>query len=108
MPHYVYRYYDSADRLLYVGYTHSFSTRASAHERDAVWWPDVVTVKLERFPDEISGRAAEKHGIIGEGPLHNIIHAVVYEKVVTADVVKLPWSVEKSRIRKRLRAEGRL
>ena len=108
MTHYVYRYYDSADRLLYIGSTYSFSTRAAAHERDATWWPDVTAVKLERFPDQLSSLSAEIYGIKTEGPIHNKAHVVAYEPPPAPHVGKMSWEVEKRQIRKRLRAEGRL
>jgi hypothetical protein len=46
----VYRYYDAAGRLLYVGVTGNGHYRAHAHSRgSASWWPLVVRGEFEHF-----------------------------------------------------------
>src|SRR5699024_9013718 len=45
----LYRFYDSAGRLLYVGITMDLSRRLAKH-RQRDWWPDVAEADYEYFP----------------------------------------------------------
>lgn len=66
----LYRFYDSADCLLYVGISLGPATRFRAHaSRD--WWPGVAKSTLEWWPDLESAKAAEKLAIETERPTHN-------------------------------------
>lgn len=74
VPTTLYRFYDAADRLLYVGITSVGPNRWGSHEqRD--WWSLVARVTTEHFPDRSSALAAEQAAIRSEGPKHNIVHA---------------------------------
>lgn len=70
--HYVYRCYDEAGRLLYVGHSGDLRERASAHRKFAAWWPLMATTRLVGpFPSKEAARAAERAAIEREAPRHN-------------------------------------
>lgn len=69
----LYRFYDSDDRLLYVGISLHAATRASQHRSEKAWWPNVVRMDVERLPDRQAAQAAELAAIRGEKPLHNVV-----------------------------------
>lgn len=69
----VYRCFDAAGQLLYVGSTsRGASTRLQFHEKNAAWWPAVADVQLESFDRIEAARAAESRAIRTEHPKHNV------------------------------------
>lgn len=70
----LYRFYDAADALLYVGITGAPRKRWQTHSGLKSWWPDVVTVTVEHHPDRGSVLEAERLAIITERPRHNVVH----------------------------------
>jgi predicted GIY-YIG superfamily endonuclease len=76
----LYRFYDSDDRLLYVGVSSSFTSRAHAHSKNSQWFEKSVRVTLEHHPTREAVLEAEKFAIKQEDPLHNKIHSVRNEK----------------------------
>ena len=73
----VYRLYDEADRLLYVGaslYPHS---RLRDHEKKA-WGGRVARKTVEWHPDKKRGLAAEAAAIKTEHPEFNIMYATPF------------------------------
>lgn len=67
----VYRLYNAAGTLLYVGYSSSVFRRIRAH-MDARHWSDaVVKILVERWPTRDEALLAEAQAIAEEGPLHN-------------------------------------
>lgn len=67
----VYRFYDEAGTLLYVGRTARLPERFGTHRREKPWWPKVATIKLEWMPvDDLHN--AEMNAIRTEKPKHNI------------------------------------
>jgi len=70
----LYRFYDSNDRLLYVGISFHAATRASEHRRDKAWWPQVSRMTVEHLTTRTAALAAEQAAIIRERPIHNVIH----------------------------------
>jgi hypothetical protein len=68
----VYRYYDAAGRLLYVGATGSGYYRAHGHARSgAAWWPLVARGEFEHFATMAEAYSAELRQIVQLGPLYN-------------------------------------
>jgi len=73
VTHNLYRCFDANDDLLYVGISWSAPTRFSEHSRQAPWWPEVTTIRLEAFPDRREAEWAEFEAIKTERPRHNKI-----------------------------------
>lgn len=69
----VYRMFDSADRLLYVGATTRLPKRIDEHSRDKAWWTEVTTISVEHFASRDDAFAAEAAAIPAESPVHNIV-----------------------------------
>lgn len=85
MTHYVYRCFDEADRLLYIGCTADMGSRMAVHMASGdnpasrVLIMRMVRHEVEEHPDEASGRAAERAAIYAEEPLANLHHQRVRE-----------------------------
>jgi len=67
----LYRYFDAAGELLYVGISFHAIVRAGAHRNSAEWWAQVHTMTVERFPTRELAAAAELVAIRTEGPRFN-------------------------------------
>lgn len=78
-PHYLYRCYDKAGRLLYVGCTINPRKRLSLHEtsvgpaasRLLQRYMDSFVVDADIYPSEAAGHAAETVAIFMEQPVFN-------------------------------------
>lgn len=69
--HVLYRQYDAAGDLLYIGITNEWDRRAGEHGRLSPWWSEVARVTHESFPDRASAMQAEKAAIRSEDPVFN-------------------------------------
>lgn len=71
----VYRFYDSADRLLYVGFSICYLDRFEQHalpsSPSTEWWPLQVRHTVVHYEDGATALAAERHAIRTEGPIYN-------------------------------------
>lgn len=76
----LYRYYDAAGSLLYVGVSKSVVARAMQHERQARWWARWSMMVRETYATRDEALAAERVAIERERPLFNVMHAVLEEK----------------------------
>lgn len=72
--HVLYRFFDHAGQLLYVGITTNIVQRWSEHRGTKRWWTDVADARVEFFPDRQSLADAERLAIRTECPLHNIVN----------------------------------
>ncbi|RON44298.1 hypothetical protein BK666_18275 [Pseudomonas frederiksbergensis] len=70
----LYRHFDSAKNLLYVGISLSTVARLSQHRRSSRWADDIASIEIERFPNLALAAEAEKHAIIVENPKWNRVH----------------------------------
>ena len=70
----VYRFFDAADRLLYIGLTSVGVARFAQHAIDQPWWRDVVRIAVQHFDSLDDAIVAERLAILAEQPLHNVIH----------------------------------
>jgi predicted GIY-YIG superfamily endonuclease len=70
----LYRFFDGAGRLLYIGITMDPTSRWRNHERKKDWWAEVRSMTAEPFPTLEAVRAAETAAIKAERPIHNIVH----------------------------------
>ncbi len=67
----VYRVYDAAERLLYVGASKSALTRAMQHAATKDWWPEVATIRVTWHPTPAAAAVEELRAIDAERPLYN-------------------------------------
>jgi len=67
----LYRHFDKDGLLLYVGISLSAIERLRSHRRYAVWYRDIATIAVERFPTRWEALLAERVAIEDEKPLHN-------------------------------------
>lgn len=74
-PHVLYRFFDAAGLLLYIGMTVSLPQRMAQHGVEKPWWAEVASVTVEHFPDRASVHQAEKAAIVVERPRYNVVHA---------------------------------
>jgi predicted GIY-YIG superfamily endonuclease len=73
---YLYRLYGEGEALLYAGITDDWTRRLREHSRIKPWLTDVLSVKLERYPDRAAVVAAERRAIRSEKPRYNIHHNI--------------------------------
>lgn len=66
----LYRAYDAAGQLLYVGISMSLDGRLTKHRRTE-WWPLVAEITVQWFEGREPAKAAERAAIIAEAPLYN-------------------------------------
>jgi hypothetical protein len=66
----LYRHFDAAGQLLYVGISKSAIARLAQHS-DKPWLDDLATMKVEYFPTRGEAEAAEIAAIRTERPMHN-------------------------------------
>lgn len=57
----VYRFYDKADAVIYVGITNNPAHRWAAHATDKSWWCDVATREVEWFDTREEAERIEDH-----------------------------------------------
>ena len=67
----VYRCFNEAGDLLYIGSTKTYLRRLQSHGTQSEWWPDVAATKAQRFPTLHEARVAERQAIGTENPIHN-------------------------------------
>jgi len=72
--HALYRFFDSYDRLLYVGITVDPGARWKSHSKGQPWWLEVAYCTIEQWPSREMARRAERAAIIGEHPKHNVVY----------------------------------
>lgn len=73
-PYMVYRLYDAAGDLLYVGQTGDFLVRIRGHFQQSRWWSEVDRWFLEPHQTMQSSIDAEIEAIQNEHPRHNRLH----------------------------------
>lgn len=70
----LYRHFDAAGQLLYVGASINPYARTSMHSSQSAWFRQVVRIEMEWFADGVSLMCAEKAAIERERPLINRQH----------------------------------
>ncbi|MFF5980353.1 GIY-YIG nuclease family protein [Streptomyces olindensis] len=68
----LYRLYDEAGVLLYVGISCNLYERWKDHREEKLWWPQVAEKRVEWYENRSEADSAEVHAIVTEDPLHNI------------------------------------
>jgi hypothetical protein len=67
----LYRLYDAAETLLYVGISDAPAYRWSQHACEKPWWPDVARKVVEWHDSRDLAMCAESVAIRSENPIHN-------------------------------------
>lgn len=67
----LYRHFDAAGRLLYVGISRSVTARLAQHAKSG-WDHLIARVEIERFPTREDAERAERKAIWAERPIHNV------------------------------------
>lgn len=68
----LYRIYDAAGQLLYVGITIDPPTRFHRHEADQPWWSELARIDVVWYAERTLALQAEADAIISERPRYNI------------------------------------
>jgi predicted GIY-YIG superfamily endonuclease len=71
-PSTLYRFFDHAGALLYVGVAGNPGRRWEQHAKAKSWWATVATTTVEHFASRDEALAAEREAIANERPLHNV------------------------------------
>ncbi|MET8334401.1 GIY-YIG nuclease family protein [Streptosporangium canum] len=71
-PTTLYRLYNSADALLYIGIGGNPGRRFQQHRGAKHWWGDIAHITLEHHPTREAALEAEATAIRTENPRHNI------------------------------------
>lgn len=69
--HVLYRLFNAAGELLYIGITNDLNARFSWHAGRSPWWPEVADCRTDFFPSREALRAAETQAIKAEQPRYN-------------------------------------
>lgn len=67
----LYRFYDHAGALLYVGITHNVDQRWASHARNQPWWLDVARKTIEWHPNRSVAEKLESEALEREKPLYD-------------------------------------
>jgi hypothetical protein len=70
----LYRFYDAAGELLYVGITNTPAWRFQNHQEESDWWPRAASLFTEWHATRELAEAAELRAIEGEQPENNRKH----------------------------------
>lgn len=73
-PTTLYRFFNDAGDLLYVGITCRGLERFSDHATEQGWWPEVAATTTAHFPNRADAAAAETEAIRTESPRYNVVH----------------------------------
>lgn len=71
-PTALYRLYDQADELIYVGVAVDPERRWKNHAVNSRWWPNVQRRSVEWHDDRPTALAAETRAIVAENPVYNV------------------------------------
>lgn len=73
-PHVLYRFYDTAGALLYIGITLNPGERWKRHRDEKPWWTEVANITLQQHGSREAVLAAERAAIETETPRYNVVH----------------------------------
>lgn len=76
-PTFLYRFFDSKDKLLYVGMSYHLENRLDSH-RFGKPWDHISRIQIQRFPTREEAAAAEREAILSEAPAWNVIYAPLF------------------------------
>jgi excinuclease UvrABC nuclease subunit len=67
----LYRCFDAAGDLLYIGATYNTRQRFRRHRQSTPWWSEVASTTEESFEFRWQAMAAERAAIVAERPRYN-------------------------------------
>lgn len=67
----LYRFFDKAGQLLYVGISNNWTQRLKQHYKDSEFFDQVASATFEHFNTREEVEAAEKAAILTEGAIYN-------------------------------------
>lgn len=70
-PTYVYLAYDATDTLLYVGISHAPLIRMHQHAQGKTWFSQIITIKIEHYPNRREAEEREQTLVRLLQPPHN-------------------------------------
>lgn len=70
----LYRHFGKDGELLYIGISYNPFARLSQHELSSSWASLTVSMTIEYFESREDALLAEKHAIINDKPIYNIVH----------------------------------
>ena len=70
-PTALYRFYDTAGALLYVGVSRNLMARWTQHEAEKPWWGAVARKTVVMYGSRDEAEFAEGRAILAESPVHN-------------------------------------
>jgi hypothetical protein len=87
-PCHLYRHFDTAGVLLYVGISLSTLNRLAQHKTDSHWFEEIARIEIERHPSRAAALAAERKAIANENPRHNLQRppAEFVKEITKADI----------------------
>ena len=68
----LYRHFDKAGKLLYVGISLNAVYRLAQHRDCAHWFEEIARIDIELFPNRREALFAERKAIANENPRHNL------------------------------------
>lgn len=68
---FVYRVYDWAGRLVYIGMTSDLCRRMSTHRADSFWWPNAAQIEWEEYGERDAAARRESQLIAELDPPQN-------------------------------------
>lgn len=83
----LYRLYDEAGVLLYIGISHQPDVRFEQHSKVKEWWPQVARHEVQWFDDRPAAAAAEADAIRSEDPEHNGTYSPRRDRRTVRDAV---------------------
>ena len=81
--HHLYRHFDEAGTLLYVGISISAIGRMAGHKTSSPWVWSIARMEVQTFPTREEAMAAEKAAIQTEHPLFNALHGDKFARAVS-------------------------
>ena len=81
----LYRLYDEAGVLLYIGISHQPEVRFEQHSKLKEWWPQGARREIQWFDDRPSAAAAEADAIRSEDPEHNGTYSPRWDRRTARD-----------------------
>jgi len=76
----VYKHYDEAGTLLYVGISMTMMARQAQHKANSHWFGDVARIEIEWMSDRRAALRRERELIRTLDPLHNKHHKLTQEQ----------------------------